>query len=152
MNEIVLGFLEDVLAQRAVFEGLVFDEDNSPVAVVNIGAETFYVVDDAGFLRHIPSQEVDRQVWFYMQSQIEGYEDILSEQTAKMLGQEDIFTIAMIQNQLKNSDKQFDTLLEGGIPEDSRVYLGMMGFRVVINIHGEVLEVNQPGIADEGGE
>ena len=68
------------------------------------------------------------------------------------LGQEDIFTVAMIQNQLKNTDKQFDALLESGIPEDSRVYLGMMGFRVVIDIHGEVLEINQPGIADEGGE
>jgi len=28
----------------------------------------------------------------------------------------------------------------------------MMGFRVVIDIHGEVLEINQPGIADESGE
>ena len=152
MDIVGLKFLEDILAQRAVFEGLVFDEDSSPVAVVNVGSEAFYVVNDAGFLRHIPSQDVDRQVWSYMQSQIEGHEGILSEQTAKMLGQEDIFTVAMIQNQLKNTNKQFDALLESGIPEDSRVYLGMMGFRVVIDIHGEVLEINQPGIADEDGE
>jgi hypothetical protein len=25
--------------------------------------------------------------------------------------------------------------------------MGMMGFRVKINVHGEVLEVNQPGVA-----
>jgi hypothetical protein len=34
-----------------------------------------------------------------------------------------------------------------------RAYLGMMGFRIIINIHGEVLRVEQPGIAsDEGDE
>jgi len=28
-----------------------------------------------------------------------------------------------------------------------RTYLGMMGFKVVINMHGEVLSVDQPGTA-----
>jgi hypothetical protein len=68
-----------------------------------------------------------------------------------MLGQEDIFTKAMIEQQLKNMDKQFDALMQAGIPEDARAYLGMMGFKVVINVHGEVLRVEQPGtISDEG--
>jgi hypothetical protein len=40
--------------------------------------------------------------------------------------------------------------LNTGIPEEGRAYMGMMGFRVVINVHGEVIEVNQPGMA--GGE
>jgi hypothetical protein len=31
-----------------------------------------------------------------------------------------------------------------------RAYLGMMGFRIIINVHGEVLKVEQPGaITDE---
>jgi hypothetical protein len=59
----------------------------------------------------------------------------------------------MIEQQLKNIDKQFDALLQAGIPEDMRAYLGMMGFKVVINYHGDVLGVEQPGAAgDEGDE
>jgi hypothetical protein len=63
-----------------------------------------------------------------------------------MLGQDDIFSKALIENQLKNLDQQFETVLKTGIPEDGRAYMGMMGFRVKINIHGDVLEVNQPGM------
>ena len=87
-----------------------------------------YVVDDAGFRRHIPSEQVDRAVLSQIAVMMKGSEDLLSEQTAKMIGQEDIFTKAMLQNQLKNIDKQFDQLLDTGLPEDARVYLGMVGF------------------------
>jgi hypothetical protein len=30
--------------------------------------------------------------------------------------------------------------------------MGMMGFRIKINLHGEVLEVEQPGMIDPGEE
>jgi hypothetical protein len=110
-------------------------------------------VDDAGFRRHIPSEQVDRQVLSQLAELMKGSEDFLSEQTAKMLGQEDVFTKAAIQQQLKNIDKQFDQLLQVGLPEDMRAYLGMMGFKIIINLHGEVLRVEQPGaITDEGDE
>jgi len=65
-----------------------------------------------------------------------------------MIGQDDLFTHAFILNQIKNLDKQFDTLLETGIPEEVRAYMGMMGFRIKINIHGDVIEVQQPGMID----
>jgi hypothetical protein len=87
-----------------------------------------------------------------MTEMIEGHEDLLSEQTAKMLGQEDPFSVAMIASQLKNIEQQFEAMLNTGIPEEARAYLGMMGFRIRINIHGEVLEVNQPGLTSEEGE
>ena len=63
-------------------------------------------MDDAGFRRHIPSEQVDRQVLQKMGEMIEGHEDLLSEQAAKMLGQDDIFTRAMIENQFKNMNCQ----------------------------------------------
>ena len=70
-----------------------------------------------------------------------------------MLGQEYVFTKAAIQQHLKNIDKQFDQLLQAGLPEDMRAYLGMMGFKIIINVHGEVIKVEQPGaITDEGEE
>jgi len=140
------------MTQKAVFEGLIVDENGGLVETTYVGEEPMYVVNDAGFKRHIPSEQVDRQVLAFMQHQIEGHEDILSEQTAKMLGQEDIFTRAMIQNQLKNISQQFDNLLQTGIPEEGRTYLGMMGFKIIVNLHGEVIEVTQPGSSSEGEE
>jgi hypothetical protein len=139
---------------KPLFNGLIFDESGRPVDVAYVGETPCYVVDDAGFRRHIPSVDVDRQILQWMKDAIEGHEDVLTEQTAKMLGQEDPFSVAMIQNQLKNIDQQFEQLMQTGIPEEGRAYMGMMGFKVVINYHGEVLEVIQPGMAsgEEGEE
>jgi len=137
---------EDCLPNKAIFTGLVFDEYDNPVQSGWIGDEPAYIVDDQGFKRHIPAEEVDRQVWRMMQEQIEGREDLLSEQAAKMLGQDDIFTMAAIQNQLKNLDAQFDQLAQIGIPEETRMYLGMMGFKIIVSIHGDVLDIVQPGM------
>lgn len=132
--------------KRALFPGLVFDEQDIPAEVVYVGEEPCYVVDDDGFRRHIPSEQVDRQVLDAMAAQIEGHEDILTDQAAKMLGQDDIFSRAMLLNQLKNIDAQLDQLLETGIPQDALAYLGMLGFKIVIDVHGEVVDLNQPGM------
>lgn len=140
------------MSLKAVFEGLVYDEYGNPVETGFIGSEPCYIVDDDGFKRHISAEEVDQQVWAYFQAQIEGKEDLLSEKAAEMLGQDDIFTMAAIQNQLKNLDSHYEKLAEIGIPEESRMYLGMIGFRIIISIHGEVLEVVQPGIVDESDD
>lgn len=140
------------MPKKPVFAGLIVDEQEQPVGVTYVGDEPCYVVNDAGFHRHIPSEQVDRQIFAAMTSQVKGHEDIIGEQTAKMLGQDDLFSRAIIQNQLKNIDQQIDNLLETGIPEEGRAYLGMMGFRVVINVHGEVVDVHQPGMTEEGGE
>ena len=139
------------MPRQPLFAGLVVDENNHPVETAIVGEEPFYVVDDAGFRRHIPSEQVDRQVLEAMRKQISGNEDFLSEQAAKMLGTDDIFSKALLENQLKNIDKQFDALLEMGIPEESRAFMGMSGFKVVINVHGEVVRLEQPS-ASGGGE
>ncbi|GAB4464934.1 MAG: hypothetical protein Kow0070_27080 [Anaerolineales bacterium] len=135
-----------------LFAGLVFDEFGRPVETAFVGEEPCYVVNDAGFRRHIPSEQVDRQVLGQIAELMKGSEDLISQETAKMLGQEDVFTKAAIEQQLKNIDKQFEQLMKLGIPEDVRAYLGMMGFKVTINVHGEVLSVNQPGVASDDGE
>ena len=43
-------------------------------------------------------------------------------------------------------DEHFDKLLESGIPNDAKSYMGLMGFKIIINVHGEVVTINQPGI------
>lgn len=136
-----------------LFAGLVIDENDQAVDVAHIGDEAMYVVNDAGFRRHIPAEVVDRQVLALMKEQITGHEDLISEQTSKMLGQDDIFSRAMIDNQLKNIDQQLEALLKSGIPEAGRQYMGMMGFKVVINFHGDVIRLDQPSaVSDEGDE
>ncbi len=135
---------------KPLFTGLVYDDNDQIVEITTVGTESCYVVDDAGFKRHIPSEQVDRQVLNKFRELIEGHEEIIGEQALKMLGQDDIFSRAIYIEQLKNLDKQFDQLLETGYPEEIRTYMGMTGFKVIINHHGEVLEVEQPGlIADE---
>jgi len=140
------------MSRQPLFTGLVLDESGNPAESTLVGNEPCYVVDDAGFRRHIPSEQVDRQVLDQLAEMMKGSEDFLSEQTAKMLGQEDVFTKAAIEQQLKNIDKQFDQLLQVGLPEDMRAYLVMMGFKIIINIHGEVLRVEQPGATGGDGE
>lgn len=121
------------------------DEFDQPVSSTTVGDEAFYVVDDQGFKRHVSSEDVDRQVLARMGEMLQGHEEELSEQAAKMMGQDDIFTRAAIETQLKNMDEQFNQVLSNGLPEASRAYLGMSGFKVRINLHGEVLDVIQPG-------
>ncbi len=133
------------MAKQALFSGLLVDEYDNPVDTTLVGEEAFYVVNDAGFLRHVASEQVDRQVLGKMGEMLEGHEEELSEQAAKMMGQDDIFTRAAIEKQLENLDEQFNKVLETGLPEASRAYLGMSGFKVRINLHGEVLDVLQPG-------
>jgi len=140
------------MTRNALFGGLVIDENGRPAETAYVGDEPCYVVDDAGFRRHIPSEQIDRAVLGQIAELMKGSEDLVSAQAAKMLGQDDIFTKAMIEQQLKHVDKQFDAVLETGIPEDMRAYLGMLGFKVIINMHGEVLRVEQPDAAGDGGE
>jgi hypothetical protein len=140
------------MPRQPLFSGLIVDEFDNPVESALVGDEPCYVVNDAGFRRHIPSEMVDRQVLKQLSSMIEGSEGQIAEQAAKMLGQNDPFSKAMLESQLKNIDQQLDSVLNTGIPEEGRAYMGMMGFRVRINLHGEVLAIDQPGSADEPGE
>jgi hypothetical protein len=46
---------------KAVFEGLVFDENDQQLGVSYVGDERCYVINDSGFMRHIPSEQIDRK-------------------------------------------------------------------------------------------
>lgn len=132
--------------REPLFAGLVFDEYDKPVSTAFVGDEPMYVVDDAGFHRHISAEIVDLAVLQAMADMIEGHEDELSKQAATMLGQDDIFSQAILENQFMNIDSQLEKILETGIPEEGRAYLGMMGFKIRINRQGELLELIQPGM------
>lgn len=137
------------MARQSLFSGLIVDASDRPVDVTSVGGEAFYVVDDDGFRRHVESEYVDKQVLGHLYEMMQGHEELISEETMKMIGQEDIFTKAMIETSLKNLDNRFDELIDHGMPEEARAWLGMIGFRVVIDIHGDVIRVEQPGASGE---
>lgn len=140
------------MAGKAFFTGLIFDENDVPVETVWIGNESFYVVDDSGFKRHIESREVDEKIIRLFTDQIEGNEDYLANAAANMSGKTDLFSIAMIKNQLKNIDKEIDALFRNGPPAGMAEILGMSGFRVTIDIHGNIVEAKMPSRAEDSDE
>ena len=136
------------MSNKALFAGLVIDENGRPLDVTYTGGEAQYVLDDNGFLRHIDAEVVDRQVLTQLQEQIEANKDAVEQGIMKMMGSEDIFTKAAIDKSIKDMDQ----VLQQGLPDEARQMLGMMGFRVAVNYHGEVLRIDQPGVADDSGE
>jgi hypothetical protein len=124
------------------FEGLVVTEDGAPVSVTYIGATPYYVVDDQGFRRHIEARDVDRVVLEQFAGQVEANRDDAAMAMMRLMGQDDLFTKAMVDSALQNID--LDQVLGQGLPPDARQWLGMMGFRVVINLHGEVVQIDMP--------
>ena len=140
------------MATKAVFEGLVFDDLDRQLGTRFVGAEACYVIDDDGFLRHISADKIDRQVLEAMRGQVEENKDFIADQTIKMIGDVDLFTHALIKNQLDNLNGQFDHLMQNGIPEDGRVYLGMLGFKIIVNFHGDVIQIEQPTAPANGEE
>jgi len=136
------------MSRKAVFEGLVMDQAGRPLTVTRVGVEAQYVIDDDGFLRHIDAELVDRQVIEAIQAQVNANKDMVEESIMKMVGSDDLFTKATLDASIKNMDRALDQ----GIPDDARQWLGMMGFRVVVNLHGEVAEFKWPGALDERDE
>ena len=137
-----------------LFKGLISDEFDRPVTTATVGNDPCYVINDAGFLRHIPSRPIDLEVLKTLGGQIAGREEEIADQAAKLTGQDDLFSHAFLESQLKNIDKQYELMLSMGLPEETRVYLGMMGFRVILDLHGEILKIEQPAASpdDTGGE
>jgi hypothetical protein len=129
---------------KAIFEGLVFDDHDHALAVAYVGDEPTYVVLEDGFKYHVDSRKVDEQIIASFRDQIEGNQNLVSEGMMKMMGKDDLFTKAAVTSALKNMDKNLAQLFQTGIPEQARQYLGMMGFRVTINRHGDVIDVNLP--------
>lgn len=134
------------MGRQALFEGLIYDEHDQPVRTKTVGGDAFYVVDDDGFLRHLDAEDIDRQVLSFFLQQLEENKDMAVEQALAMLGKDDLFTKAAIDAQLRNID--MDQIIASGIPLQAREMLGMLGFRVTINEHGEVTEINQPMAPD----
>ena len=135
------------MANKALFLELIYDENGNQVETAVVGHDVFYVVDDAGFKRHIDADQVDRQVLSIFLEQLEANKDVAVEQALRMMGKDDLFTKAALDAQLDNID--MDQIIAQGIPAQARHMMGMMGFRITINFHGEVIDIAQPTMPDD---
>ncbi len=135
-------------AGTALFAGLVRDEDGRPVDVVMVDGVPFYVVDIDGFRRHVEAETIDRQVIGMLREQFMENREIATEAMMQMLGKDDLFTKAMIDASVKH----MDDVIERGLPDDVRAWLGMLGFRVVVDTHGEVCRLDMPEQTDGSDE
>ncbi len=135
--------------RQAVFAGLVFDEEGQPVETAYVGTTPCYVIMEAGFRRHVESEKIDRQVLTWLHQQVIAHREVVTQGMLAFLGKDDLFTKAMIDASLQNIEENISRILEHGLPEGVRAWLGILGFRITVNIHGEVVRVDSPGLVVE---
>jgi hypothetical protein len=134
----------------AYFEGLIETEDGTAVPVVTVGQTDYYVIDDAGFKRHVEAAAVDRVVLSQFLETMQEHRDEASKAMMKMMGSEDLFTKAAVDSTLKNVN--VDQILGQHLPPEARQWLGMLGFRIVVDYHGEVVRVEMPSAPEVDDE
>ena len=125
---------------QALFGGLISNEAGEPVEVTTIGGEAFYVIPDEGFRRHVEAVVVDDAVLAQIKAQIDGSQDLIIEGVLDFIGQDDLFTKASVDLALKNFEEGF----RSADPEQWKPWLGALGLKVVVNVHGEVVQIDYP--------
>jgi hypothetical protein len=131
-----------------MFGGLVVDESGRTAEVDAVGDTACYVVYDEDFRRYVDAALVDRQVLRFMRDQVDDNRPLAVGAMLDMMGKDDIFTKAAIESTLDH----MEDAVGQPIPEDARQWLGMLGFRIVIDFRGEVVDIQLPGAPGGDGE
>jgi hypothetical protein len=127
--------------RQALFSNLIYNEEGQPVETTFIGTEPNYVILDGDFKRHVTAEDIDRHVIRWLQEQAMANKEMVSTGMMAMLGKDDLFTKAMIDSSLTHMER----VMEQGLPNDARTMLGMLGFKIIVNTHGEVVNIEMPG-------
>lgn len=131
-----------------LFAGLVYNEEGEPVQATQVGQVPYYAIPDGGFLRHVEAIEVDREVLRRVKERLLGMKDVVVEGVMQIMGSDDPFTRAAIEMSLENLDRILELPEEAANLDDLRIWLWMTGFRIVVNVHGEVLRVEMKGLEE----
>ena len=133
----------------ALFGDLVFNEAGEVARTVFIGGAPYYAIREGDFLRHVEAEYVDRQVIAELKERFLSMRDAIVDGVAHMIGGEELFTRPAIEHAIENMDQ---ILTAGGVDVDQlRTALWMSKFRVTVDLHGDVVEVDMPGV-EEGGD
>jgi len=127
--------------KKALFADLVFNEKDEPAEVVHLEGVPYYVILDNDFRRHVEALYVDRQVVAMIREQILSQRELVTEGILELLQRDDLFTKAAVDSSIEQLDKG---LFEQGIPQEARAWLGMLGFKVVVDHHGDVVRLDMP--------
>ena len=132
--------------RKALCPGMVYSERGEAAKVAYIGKVAHYAIPDRGFWRHVAAYEVDRVVIAELKERISSVQNELMPAVLQMLGKEDLFTKAAVTASIRH-------LEEGMHSSDSEEwvpFLQMLGFRIVVNVHGDVVEIVYPQPSGEG--
>lgn len=125
----------------AMFSDLVVDENGQPVAVAWVGSDACYVLDDGDFQRYVDAEDVDRQVLRFFKQQVDEHRDIAVRGMLQMLGKDDIFSKTAVEYSINRMDETVGQ----PIPAQAKELLRSMGFQIVLDFHGEVVDISMPG-------
>jgi hypothetical protein len=134
--------------QQALFEGLVYNECGQTAQVVRIGGVAHYAIPDDGFLRHVEAAGIDGKVLESIKSQITTNQDLVIRGVLEMMGKDDLFTKAAVESSIMNMEQN----IRQSDPSQWLPWLRFMGFRVVVNVHGEIVELMYPTQAESEGD
>ncbi len=129
---------------QALFQGLVFNERGQPAEVRFVGGEPHYVVIDDGFERHVEARSVDDAVLAELQRQVDEQQEELVGAMLNALGRDDVLTKAALESSLANLGA---SLRESG-PAQWLPWLKMLGFRIVVDVHGRLVMLTYEGGID----
>ena len=136
--------------RKALFGDLIFNEEGQPARAVYIGDVPHYAVPDGDFLRHVEAEHVDRQILDMMKERILPMKDAIIEGMIQMIGQEDLFTRPAIESAIENMDRILET--DNVDVDELRTALWMTGFRATVDVHGDVVDLEMPGVETPGWE
>ncbi len=125
------------MASIAMFQGLVVDESGRPVDVTWVGSDACYVVEENGFERHIDAEQVDRQVLRWLKDQLIANREAAVRGTMELMGKDDIFTKTALEFSINHIDERVGE----PIPLEVLDLLRSFGFEIVIDFHGDVIEI-----------
>jgi len=133
--------------RQALFADLVFNEEGQPAKVVYVGQVPHYAVPDGDFLRHVEAEHVDRQIVKAIQERALAMRDLITEGVIHMLGEEDLFTRPSIEHAIEHMER----ILEPGAvdADELRTALWMTGFRATVDVHGDLVHLEMPGLEGE---
>lgn len=136
------------MAATAMFAGLVVDELGRLAETGHVGENACYIVYDDDFRRFIDAAQVDRQVLRFMREQVDDNRPMAVGAMLEMMGKDDIFTKAAVESTIEH----MEDAVGQPVPEEARQWLGMLGFRIVVDFHGEVVDIQLPAGGSEEGE
>jgi len=132
---------DSAIDAQVLFPGLVYNEAGEPVEVAYIGGVAHYAIPDDGFKRHVESRRIDDAVLADLQERIQSMKDQVVPALMEMVGKDDILTKAAIEASIRNLK---DSVRRAPSSTQWVSWLRLLGFRVIVNVHGDVVEIVYP--------